>query len=78
VVGGRVFLIEPLIKRRVSLGTAKPTECDRCDSEKRCYQIMTEKPFVAREFFTKPRKAVRAAKCGKAPLSVSLKGQFFL
>ncbi|GGA04858.1 hypothetical protein GCM10011498_00200 [Amylibacter cionae] len=34
--------IEPLINSRVSLGTAKPTECDRRDPEKRCYQIMAK------------------------------------
>ena len=69
---------ERLIERDVSPSNAKPTECDRCDSEKRCYQIMTEKSFVTREVFTKPRKAVCAAKCGKAPLPISFTGQFLL
>jgi hypothetical protein len=39
---------------------------------------MAEKLFVTREVFAKSRKAIRAAKCCKAPLSVSLTGQFLL
>lgn len=70
--------IEFSLNRHVSLGTAKPTECDRSDTEKGCYQGMAEEAFVAREIFAKPRKAVSAAKCRKAPLSTSLTGQFLL
>jgi len=70
--------IEPSLNRHVPLGTAKPTECDRSDTEKGCYQVMAEEVFVAREIFAKPRKSVSAAKCRKAPLSTSLTGQFLL
>lgn len=69
---------ELLISGRVSLGTSKPTECDRCDSEKRCDQIVTKKPFVTREISSKPCKAVCAAKGGEAPLPISLAGKFLL
>jgi hypothetical protein len=70
--------IEPSLNRYVPLGTAKPTECDRSDTEKGCYQVMAEEVFVVREIFAKPRKSVSAAKCRKTPLSLSLTGQFLL
>ena len=39
---------------------------------------MAEKVFVARAVFAKPRKAIRAAKCRKAPILTGLSGQFLL
>ena len=72
------FPAGPSFNRRASLGTAEPTECDRSDPEKGCYQIVAEKVFVMRETLAKPRKAVCAAKGCKAPLPISLIRQFLL
>ena len=73
-----VRTITLLITSRVSLGTSKATKCDRCDAEKRCYQIVTEKTFMTRETFAKPCKAICAAKGGEAPLPIRLTRQFLL
>ena len=68
----------PSFNRRASLGTAKPTECDRGDTEIGRYQIVAEEVFVMRESFAKPRKAVCAAKGCKAPFPISLTDLFLL
>lgn len=70
--------VGPSFNRRASLGPAKPTECDRGDTEIGRYQIVTKKPFVMRKVFAEPCKAICAAKCGKAPFPISFAGQFLL